>query len=34
VPQREAIKAAFGTAPTDLQGYEKIYQEIMEIEEL
>lgn len=34
VPQREDIKAAFGTNPIRFHGYEDIYQEISEIEEL
>jgi len=34
VPQREEIKAAFGTTPTRLHGYDDVYQEIIDIEEL
>lgn len=34
VPQREEIKAAYGTNPTRFHGYDDVYQEISEIEEL
>ena len=34
VPQREEIKAAFGTTPTRLHGYDDVYREIIDIEEL
>ena len=34
VPQREEIKAAFGTSPTRFHGYDDVYQEIEAIEEL
>lgn len=34
VPQREEIKAAYGTSPTRFHGYDDVYQEISEIEEL
>ena len=34
VPQRVWIKAAFGTTPTRLHGYDDVYQEIIDIEEL
>ncbi len=34
IPQREEIKAAFGTNPTRFHGYDDVYQEISEIEEL
>lgn len=34
VPQREDIKAAFGSSPTRFHGYDDVYQEIEEIEEL
>ena len=34
VPQREEIKAAFGTLPTRFHGYDDVCQEIEEIEEL
>lgn len=34
VPQREEIKAAFGTSPSRFHGYDDVYQEIEEIEEL
>ena len=34
VPQREEIKAAYGTSPTRFHGYDDVYQEIFEIEEL
>ena len=34
VPQREEIKASFGTEPTRLHGYDDVYREIVEIEEM
>lgn len=34
VPQREQIKAAFGTTPTHFHGYDDVYREIIDIEEL
>lgn len=34
VPQREEIKAAFGTSPSRFHGYDDVCQEIEEIEEL
>lgn len=34
IPQREEIKASFGTAPTRLHGYDDVYREIVEIEEM
>lgn len=34
VPQREEIKAAYGTNPIRFHGYDDVYQEISEIEEL
>ena len=34
IPQREEIKAAFGTTPTRLHGYDDVYREIAEIEEM
>ena len=34
VPQREEMKAAYGTSPTRFHGYDDVYQEISEIEEL
>ena len=34
VPQREDMKAQFGTSPTKLHGYDDVYKEIAEIEEM
>ena len=34
IPQREDMKAQFGTSPTKLHGYDDVYKEITEIEEM